>query len=188
MSRNSFPFGPPCAAALGGLLLSACQSQAEPLSKDEILARAASLTAPEPGYYTTTTALSDFELPGTSPQEAERMRQRFGALEPQVVEGCLGEEDAARGFMALVEAMQDGACAFSRFDADETWLQAEMRCEVADGTMSDVTMLGEAGTQASRLQADVVQRGPGLPGGEQRFTLTVETERQGACTTDPPEG
>lgn len=169
------PTGLALLAALAGC------GEAGPVTAEQVLERSASLTRPEPGLYRTTTSLSDFAMPGVSPQEAERMRLRFGFVEPQVVEGCLDAEDAAQGFLPMVEAMQDGSCTFSRFDADATWLNAEMDCEGVGGTTSQVVLLGEAGTDASRLETQVVQQGGGIPGGEQSFTLVIETERLGEC-------
>lgn len=168
-----------CAAP--ALLLGACSAEQPNLDDAEILSRAERLTPPEPGHYRTTTALTAFELPGATAQEAERMRANFGFVEPQETQRCLTRAEAVRGFLPLVEAMQQGNCTFSRFDTSEQRLDAVMRCEALEGTSSDVTLLGEAGKQSSRLETSVVQRGDSLPGGELRFTLVVETQRLGDC-------
>ncbi|MFB0610852.1 DUF3617 domain-containing protein [Aurantiacibacter poecillastricola] len=163
------------------IALSACADEAQPLSKETIAERAARLTAPQPGLYRTTSELVNFELPNAPPPEAERMRHRFGFVEPQVAEACLTAEEAARGFLPLLDAMQDGTCQFIRFDTGETSLDALMQCESANGTISQAEMTGETSTSASSLETRIEQRGEGLPGGEMRFTLLVETMRLGSC-------
>ena len=172
------------------LFLSACSSEQPDLDDAEILGRAERLTPPEPGQYRTTTALTAFELPGATAQEAERMRANFGFVEPQETQRCLTRAEAVRGFLPLVEAMQQGNCTFSRFNTSERRLDAAMRCEAVEGMRSEVTLLGEAGRQSSRLETSVVQRGDNLPGGELRFTMVVETQRLGDCppVADGTEG
>lgn len=167
--------------AFPALLLGACSAEPEELGEREILHRAERLIPPEPGQYRTITRLTAFEMPGADPQEAERIRTDFGFIEPDESERCLSRAEAVRGFLPLVEAMQRGNCTFSRFDTSEQRLDAVMQCEGAEGTMSDVSVQGEAGTQSSRLETSVVQRDDSLPGGELHFTLVVEMQRLGEC-------
>ncbi|WAT17789.1 DUF3617 domain-containing protein [Aurantiacibacter sp. MUD11] len=176
----------PLASILSIVSLSACAGEPDFVSEEEILARAEVLIAPQPGLYRTTSTMTEFALPGASPQEATRMQQRLGGLQPQVVEGCLaaGED----GFLSLVQAMQEGSCSSTRFDTSETSLHAEMTCEIADGTISEIVMRGKVSAQDSRLQSRVVQQGPGIPGGMQRFVLMVESRRLGDCPAPTEDG
>ncbi len=83
--------------------------------------------------------------------------------------------------------MAAGGCAITRFDVEGDRMGADLACESAEGTTSQVTMLGSASATSSRLETTVVQSGPGVRGGTQEVETLTENERIGDCPTPETE-
>lgn len=168
------------------LMLAACSRQhkassEKPPSIKEVLARAQAMVKPEPGLYATTSTLTDFDLPGASSQDAQRMRRMMGGIKPQERKACVTEQDSQEGFAPVIRSMQKGACKIGQFDADQTHLHAQMHCTAADGSRSDVDITGTGGATQSHVVLAVVQKGDAIPGGSMHMTFTIDSHRIGAC-------
>ncbi|GAA0274910.1 hypothetical protein GCM10009127_14350 [Alteraurantiacibacter aestuarii] len=164
---------------LTGQVLAGCSS--EPPSQEDMLASAGNMVKPLPGLYRTTSRLTSFDLPSASPQEAQRMRTMMDVLEPQEGTICLTGADADEGFVALLRDIQEGDCAVESFDAGATRLHARLQCPGAGGSSSTVEMTGTGSAESSRMQLDIEQRGPAIPGGLLEMQFVVENQRVGDC-------
>lgn len=169
-----------------GLLLLAGCGAAGP-DDAEVLAEADRLAEPLPGLYRSTTSFDGYELPGAAPREAEIVRQRMASVSPQVREFCLTPKEAEGGFRDMLQAMQEGDCAFQRFEARDGRLDARMRCTGQGGVVSLVSMAGEADPIRSKLALDIEQSDEAIPGGRARMALSVTSERIGDCLAGTPE-
>ncbi|MEO5706502.1 MAG: DUF3617 domain-containing protein [Alteraurantiacibacter sp.] len=158
----------------------------DPPGEDQILASAASLPAPQPGLYRSTTRLTDYDLPQASPQEAAAMRARLGGVAPSVAEHCLTAADAEEGWLALVRGLNEGSCQIEQFSADGGEMAATVACSGPGDTTSRMAMTGTASAAASRMDLHIVQHGPAIPGGEQTIAMTVTNERIGECAAPAP--
>lgn len=171
--------------AFAFLLLPAC-NQAEPIAQEEVLARAQTLPAPDPGLYRTTTTLVSFSMSDPAPADAAWAQANMVTGTGSTSETCLDPEAAARGFAPLVEAMAAGGCSITRFDVVGDRLGADLTCESPQGTTSQVTMLGTSAATSSRLETTVVQSGPGVRGGTQEVQTLTENKRIGDCPGEGP--
>ncbi len=160
-------------------IVPACQS--DPPSQEDMLQAANNLVQPEPGLYRSTSTLEAFDLAGASQDDAERMQFLMGGLEPQVSTACLSQEDSEQGFVSLLREIRQGDCSFESFDAGATRFRAEMQCNGADGTSSHVSMYGTTAAESSRMELDIEQQGPAIPGRRLDMQFVVENQRIGDC-------
>lgn len=178
-----FSIGP--ALAFGACLLATgCGDGAAPdggVGAGQLLDRAARMVQPLPGLYRTVSILASYDLPNADPRDAARLREMAGLLQPNETTACLTPDDAARGWMPLVEQLQEGDCTMQRFDADAATLEAAIRCQLPGGVTSDIALTGMATPTASQMQVVIDQQGASIPGGMQRLTLEIESERLGDC-------
>ncbi|QZH75571.1 MAG: DUF3617 family protein [Erythrobacter sp.] len=180
MKASHFTF-----AALALAPLAAC-NEAEPLSPEEVLARAQSLPRPDPGLYRITTTLVRFEMSEPAAADTAWAEANMVTGTPSISESCLAPEDAARGFAPLVEAMAAGGCAITRFDVEGNRMGTDLTCENPQGTTSQITMIGTGSATGSQLETRVVQSGPAVRGGTQEVETLTENERIGECYTEEP--
>lgn len=162
------------------LALSAC-GQPEPLTQEEVLLRAQSLPTPDPGLYRTTTTLVRFTMSEPAAADTAWAEANMVTGTPGTSESCLAPEEAARGFAPLMEAMAAGGCTVTRFDVEGGRMDADLACESAQGTITQITMIGTASATSSRLETRVIQSGPGVRGGTQEVETLTENERIGDC-------
>lgn len=155
---------------------------------EAVLAEADKLANPLPGLYRSTTTFGGLELPGADADQARVARDRMAGLSPQVSEFCLTPAEAEGGFRAMLQAMQEGDCAFDRFETLDGRLSADMRCTATSGVISKVAMAGEADPQSSQLTLSIDQTGDAIPGGRMRMSMKVVSERTGDCPSKPAGG
>ena len=172
--------------AVGLLLLAGCGAAGP--DDAEVLAEADRLAEPLPGLYRSTTSFDGYELPGAAPREAEIVRQRMASVSPQVREFCLTPKEAEGGFRDMLQAMQEGDCAFQRFEARDGRLDARMRCTGQGGVVSQVTMTGSADPVRSQVSLAIEQSGDAIPGGRSRMTMKVASARIGDCPRETGGG
>jgi hypothetical protein len=169
-----------CLIAAGIVLAgSACGSTGP--SEEDILEQGERMVKPVPGLYASTTALEEFEMPGASLQEAARMRERMGGIEPQMREFCMSPEEAEQGFAQMLAQSQSGNCRFSRFVVNDRRLSASMTCEDPTGYHASVEMDGLGGERESHLTLRILQQGPGIAGGSLRMRMQVDNQHLGDC-------
>lgn len=151
-----------------------------------VIARADTLTRPEPGLYRTTNTLVSFAMddPGAADEAWARENMRVGVQSQS--EHCVSPEEAARGFRPMVEALGEGSCQIMRFDVEGDRMGADIACDNTDGSATRIAMLATAGSTRSSLENHVVQTGADVPGKRLEMTTRVENARIGACPAPPP--
>ncbi|ANU07375.1 DUF3617 domain-containing protein [Paraurantiacibacter namhicola] len=169
------------AAAGAAILLPGCAPDAP--DAEEIRAQGAKLTKQEPGLYRSTTSLLAYAIPNATPQEAAAARERMETTQPETTEICLTAEEAERGFDPLIESLQDGECAASRFVANDSELSAQFSCKGTGGVVSEMGLSGTSAKDRAHLVVEVEQRGDAVPGGLAQMTIDISMERVGECTT-----
>jgi hypothetical protein len=167
-------------------LIAACNEQGP--DNKEVLAQSDKLVKPRPGLYRSTTTLAAFDLPGADPRTADMMRDKFGQIMPQTREFCLTPAAAARGFADMVRQSEQGDCTFERFVANAQRLSARMNCRSGEKLRSAVSIEGTGAPDNSHVNVEIVQSGPGIPGGSETISLKVDNRRIGDCAGGNPGG
>lgn len=168
------------------LALSACGSETdEPKSSEEVMAAAEKLVKPRPGLYRSNAEIVDFEIPGIPPAQAAQMRDLAGGLQGKETTRCLTQAEADEGFRRVVKRLGEGqggiTCAFDRFDAAASDLDANLTCTGPDGVEATMAIDGTVEAESSRMRMEMSQNSPSIPGGEMRMTMQVVSERIGDC-------
>ncbi|WP_374406134.1 DUF3617 domain-containing protein [Pelagerythrobacter sp.] len=168
------------------LALTACGDGADqPKSPEEVMAAADNLVKPTPGLYRSNTEIVDFEIPGIPPAQAAQMRDLAAGLQGEEQTRCLTQAEADEGFKPVVRRLGEGAegitCAFDRFDADGSDLDAALTCTGSDGTEAHMTIDGVVEAESSSMRMEMSQSSPAIPGGEMRMTMKVSSQRIGDC-------
>lgn len=166
---------------LAGLTLSACGDADEPKTVDQVAKEAAKIEGPQPGLYRSTVKVISYDMPGAPPQMAEMMNQRMSGLGSKPTEYCLTPEEAKGGFEEAIKKGQQGKCTFQKFEASANTIDAKMTCETAPGATSTVTMKGMISATASKMDMEMEQSNPGVPGGRIAMKMQVANERIGDC-------
>lgn len=161
------------------LSLAACSGGVP--NEEDILASAENMEKPLPGLYRSTSTLIRFDLPDANPQEADRMRGLMEVLEPQETTICLTQEQSDEGFVALLRDIQQDNCEVESFEAGSTSFRAELRCPGTGGSASHVIMAGKGTAESSRMELEVEQTGPSIPGGQLDMQFVVENQRIDDC-------
>ncbi len=169
----------PLAAALA---LAGC-GKSEPdegkVGMDEVAAAAGEMPRPQPGQYSSTIELLDFDVPGLNDAMKQQMRS---AAESGLAQGnsfCLTEEEAAQGPERMVQNMAESNCTFQRFDVSGGTIDAQMSCAGEGGITGDVKLTGTMSTQSSSITMDMNQEIPGA--GTTHMKMKVDSRRTGEC-------
>lgn len=169
----------------GALALSACGEADQPKSPEEVMAAAENLVKPRPGLYRSSAEIVEFEIPGIPPEQAARMRDMAAGLQGEQRTQCLTQAEADEGFKRVVKRLGEGAdgvqCAFDRFDADGSELDAALTCTGPGGVDAKMTIDGTVEAESSEMRMAMSQSSPAIPGGEMRMTMQVSSQRIGEC-------
>jgi hypothetical protein len=164
---------------MGLAVLSGCQK--DDVGAKEVMAQANKLTKPLPGLYRSTTTLTSFELPGADPETADIMRDRFAQVLPQQRNFCVTPAEAERGFENMIRQSQQGDCRIERFVSNQSRLSARMACRLAEKLSSTVSVEGTGEAARSRIDLEIVQTGPSIPGGSETLAMRIDNVRVGDC-------
>lgn len=153
----------------------------QPKTVAEVVKEAAKMDQPEPGLYRSSIKLLEYATPGLPPQEADRMKQMMEGHPGEAREFCLTPEDAKGGFEEMFKKTQQGKCSFEKFDASANTIDAKMTCETSPGMKSTIAMKGSISAKSSRMEMEMDQANPGVPGGKVHMKMQVANERIGDC-------
>lgn len=168
----------PLAAAA---FLTACDSSSEPKSPEDVKQEMARMDRPTPGLYRTTSRVVDFQVPGMSPAEAEKMKAMFTTTS-QSGEYCLTKEDAEKGWEEATRKLAEGNCKYDRFEASGGTLDAKLSCETGQGMTAIVEMKGTMTSEGSQMTMSVNQSAPAMTdGGNIKMVSEVASQRIGDC-------
>lgn len=175
------------AAPLAALLLAACGDEpSEPKTADEVIEASQGLTKPRPGRYVSSAEMIEFSVPGLPAKQAEQLKGMMSGMGSEESSYCLTAEEAEKGFEDAVRKMGEGSqgmtCEFSKFDAAGSKLDAELACTGPQGMNATMKMAGTMEAEASEMTMDMTQKAPGIPGGEMRMEMRVQSRRVGECT------
>lgn len=172
-------------ALASAALLAGCGEE-KPLTSEQVLTEARSLEKPIPGLYATTTKLVAFEVPGLSPEQADRIRQQMTGLTSEPQPQCLTREQAERGFEDMLREIGEGIneqqCAFTAFDADGSRVSASLSCSGAAGVRAEAKFAGTSKADAFDLTMDLEAANAMIPGGSMTMRFNVKAQRIGDCT------
>ena len=165
------------------LALGACGDKPSdaPKSLEEVAKEAVRMEKPEPGKYESTMKITDFSIPGLPPKEADQMRQMMSGLSSQVHSFCLTQEEANMGFEEMIRKSQQGECSFDRFNASANTIDARMSCKSEEGGAATITMKGTMSATSSRMDMEMDQNNPEVPGGKMQMKMQVASKRIGDC-------
>jgi hypothetical protein len=168
---------------IAGFAFAACGDNApdEPKTVEQVAKEAARIEGPQPGLYRSSVKLVSYDMPGAPPQMADMMNQRMNGLNSKPTEYCLTPEEAKGGFEEMLRKGQQGKCTFQKFEAGTNTIDASMTCETGPGVTSTVAMKGTISATASKLDMEMAQNNPGVPGGRISMKMHVENERIGDC-------
>ena len=174
----------PLAAAM---LLAACgggEADADGdgnLSEEELAAEASGLIQPEPGQYSASLELLEFDAPGMPPEAKEQMQQIFASGLAEGNTFCMTEAEAAEnGPRQMVENLAESDCELSTFNVSGNTVVADMQCPGEAGGSSKVHMEGQMRAEGSTMTMDMEQDVPGM--GATKMKMRVTSERTGDCT------
>lgn len=167
------------------LALGACGQSGEKKSADEVMAEAGELAKPLAGQYRTEVELLEFSVPGLPPAQADKLRSMMGNVASQASTYCLTQAEADKGFEEAIRKMTQGEnglkCAFNKFDASGTRMDAALSCTGQGGLTSQMTIGGTVAPDKSDMRMDVRQKAPMIPGGEMRMGMRMKAQRTGPC-------
>ncbi|MDD3800131.1 MAG: DUF3617 domain-containing protein [Novosphingobium sp.] len=177
--KLALPFAAPLAAAV---LLAGCgKSDQGPKTPEQAVQEAAKMVKPEPGKYRSTLKVLEFDIPGLAPEEAAQMKQMMGSHKQQSHEFCLTAEDVEKGYEQMIKKSSEGNCTFDRFNAGSNTLDAQMTCDMGQGTKAVMTMNGTTSSTGSQMVMDINHTAPNIPGGKMHTKMEVTNERIGEC-------
>lgn len=172
----------PLAAAI---LLAACGGDADAdgdgkLSDDEVAAEAAGLVQPEPGQYSASLELLEFDAPGMPPEAKGQMQQIFASGLAEGNSFCMTEEQVAQGGPEeMVKNLAESDCTMNSFNVSGNTIVADMQCPGEGGSTSKVRMEGQMRADGSTMTMDMEQNIPGV--GATTMKMRVTSERTGDC-------
>ncbi|OCC25005.1 hypothetical protein MB02_06095 [Croceicoccus estronivorus] len=178
--KSVLSFAAPLAAAL---LLAGCgKSDEGPKTPEQAVAEAAKMEKPEPGKYRSSVKVLEFDVPGLPPEQAKQMKAMMSAQQTQTHEFCLTADDVEKGYKEMIKKSSEGNCSFDRFDASSNTLDAQMTCDMGQGTKASMTMNGTTSATGSNMVMDINHSAPQIPGGEMHTKMEVTNERIGECS------
>ncbi len=180
-------------AAASMFALAACGDSGtveDPSDPEQVAAAMEDIAKPQPGEYTTTVELVEFELEGASDEEEQMMRGMMEAGAAQTQTTCITEEQANAGFQEMLTAMQDNAeqCTFSNFAVEGDTLDATMNCDDGAGSTGTIQFGGTI-SETSQNMTVTMDMANGTAGQSMRMVMRNQTERVGECSAEtPPAG
>ncbi|MCP5396471.1 MAG: DUF3617 domain-containing protein [Sphingomonadaceae bacterium] len=175
-------------APIATLALAACGSSSDtPQTEEEMAEAAAQLTKPTPGQYKSTAEMTEFEVPGLPPAQADQMKQMFAGIGAQESSYCLTQEQADEGFEQAVKKMGetdgDMDCKFDHFRVNGDDLDAQMSCSAPGEGKATMTMTGTLAAEKQVIDMKVAQESSQIPGGKMNIGMKITSERVGECAS-----
>lgn len=164
-------------AACGGSDESAPEGE---LTAADVAAEAATAVKPQPGQYTSTVELLEFDVPGlTADMKAQMKTMAEGGL----AEGnsfCMTQADADP--KKMLENIAESECTFSQFDVNGGTVKADMVCkgEGEGGAQARVQMDGNMTADSSVMTMTMAQSMGNM--GEVNMKMRVTSKRTGECS------
>ena len=169
-------------AVLCLLALSGCGEPDGAKSAKEAAREATRSAKPLPGLYESRVNVLAYEIPGATPQDADRMREMMTGLKTQVSRFCLMPEDVEKGFEDMVRRAAEGNCTFRSFDAEAGSVSAQMTCDLGRNADATINLDGQTAPDRSRMLMEIDQFAPNVPGGKVFTRMEVINRRLGECT------
>ncbi len=163
---------------LAALSLSACNKNEKSKGADEVKDEMSRMVKPRPGLYRSTSRLVSFDVPGLPPAEAARLKQAFSTAE-QGRNFCLTKEEAGKGQEQMLKKLAEGNCAYDRFDASGSRLDAKLTCQTGKDMKATIEMKGTISAEGSQMRMSVDQVAPG--GKSVKMVAEVASQRVGDC-------
>lgn len=171
---------------VAAILLSACGGSEETpadsnadgaISAAEVAAEAGNAVKPQPGQYTSTVELLEFEVPGAPANMNEQLKAAFAGGASQGNSFCMTEADSDP--KKMLENMAESDCTFSQFDVTSGTIKAVMACQTPQGP-AQVQMDGTMTSDSSTMTMAMTQAVAGA--GEVRMKMRVASKRTGECS------
>jgi hypothetical protein len=133
-----------------------------------------------PGNWKSTMAVTKFDIPGASPEVAERAKTMLG--QSQSTEACMDAAQAKLGVREMSSSMQQGECTMEDFQQAGGTMSGTMVCKGSTGF--GAPRMAMTGTYAPEkvtmvLSGDVSD--DKLPGGKAIIAMTITSDRTGEC-------
>ena len=168
--------------AIAGLLaLAGCGNADGEKSPQDVVREAGKSEKPLPGLYETAVNVLAYDIPGASPQDADRMRHMMTGLQSQVSRFCLKASDVDKGFEEMIRRAAEGNCTFRKFDAQANSVSAQMTCDLGKQAEASINLEGQTGAERSRMVMEIDQFAPDVPGGKVFTRMEVVNRRVGDC-------
>ena len=151
------------------------------VSGEEIAAEAEGMVQPEPGQYTATLELLEFDAPGMPEEAKTQMQQIFAQGLSEGNSFCMTEADAAEnGPEQMVKNLAESDCTMNSFNVSGNTVVADMQCPGQTGAgVSKVHMEGQMRTDGSTMTMDMSQEMPNV--GATTMKMRVTSKRTGDC-------
>ena len=151
------------------------------VSGEEIAAEAEGMVQPEPGQYTATLELLEFDAPGMPEEAKTQMQQIFAQGLSEGNSFCMTEEDVAQGGPEqMVKNLAESDCTMNSFNVTGGTVVADMQCPGQTGAgVSKVHMEGQMRTDGSTMTMDMSQEMPNV--GATTMKMRVTSKRTGDC-------
>lgn len=172
----------PAAAALPlVLVLAACGDSAEEVSDTGEMAEAlADGPTPQPGQYTTTTEVLEFNIPGLSPEMRDMMQSALAEGAQEGSSYCLTAADTANSREEMIRNMTESDCTVQRFDMAGGNIDAALSCPAGgEGLTGDVTLNGTMTDTGADMTMSFKTQVPDT--GEATIRMRMVTNRVGDC-------
>lgn len=131
-----------------------------------------------PGHWEGNIKITSVEMPGTSPQVAERMSRAM--TRDRAIESCLTPEEAERPKGAFFGG-DDENCRYEHFKMAGGMIDAAMVCR-HEGTKRVTTMKGSYSPDSYQMAMTMKSEGGTGPGANMSMAMHITAARMGACT------
>lgn len=162
------------------------KANAGPLTEDQVSSESQKLIKPKPGQYSSTTKVTNFEVPGVPEAQAQQMKQMFAGVGGQEQSYCLTEAQAAKGFEETIRKMGEGEdgmkCRHDRLAVNGEKIDAKLMCDAGPRGTATMTITGTVAEESMNLQTNIAQVSDQIPGGKMNIGMSVITKRTGDCT------
>lgn len=138
---------------------------------------ATSALAIEPGEWTTSTRMTDIQLPADMPAEMGAMMRRMMMENVTTASSCITQEQIDNAPQQMFRETQ-GECDYSHFEMANGVLDAAAQCRSDQGNM-DMTMTGSYTDTTYAMEMHMVLDGPM---GQMQMTAHTDGQRTGPCT------
>lgn len=148
-------------------VLAACGSSP---ADDEIL----------PGNWKMSAGMTNFEVPGATPEQAEMFKNAVGEMSSQ--EQCVTPQEAKFEPETMSQAFQQGGdCTVGDFTVADGKIEGSLSCKMPDGNTSELSVTGTISPEKFAMSVDTEMVQEMLPEGKANVTIEVSGERIGDC-------